>query len=337
MLVFYIFFEARALIVFLYILGFGYQPERATASLFLLLFTVASSLPLFILLLLLWKLLGASHFSHVWISFSAQRPLSLFRIMVTIGFIVKFPLYFFHIWLPKAHVEASSGGSIILAGVLLKLGGYGLIRVSPLLSLNDFSNFIAYFSLIGGAVVRCLCIRLVDIKVLVAYSSVAHISLVISGLLRQTPIGSAGALSMCVAHGLASSALFFGVGVLFRYSGSRLFFFNRGVMLWAPWFVFFWFLFAAFNIGVPPTYNFWAEIIILLATLRAYPWAGVPLSLCLFLAVVFRIILFLNSYAQKTSLEVYHARLVRPRTLLIFQGHMLLLIIAPGIIWLMFK
>lgn len=336
-IIFYVFFEARALIVFLFILGFGYQPERTTARIFLLLFTVASSLPLFALLLIFWREIGISCFGTAWLASRWSGPSSIFRIALTIGFIVKFPLYFFHIWLPKAHVEASSGGSIILAGVLLKLGRYGLVRVSPLITIRTLTNFTSYFALLGGAIVRCLCIRLVDLKVLVAYSSVAHISLVIARILSQTSVGTVGALSMSVAHGLASSGLFFGVGVIFRVSGSRLFFFNRGVIVWAPWFVIFWFVLAAFNIGVPPTFNFWAEIFIILGTLSIFPGAWGPLRICLFLAVVFRIIMFLNSYTQKPAFEYRHSCKMPAHTLLILSSHFLLLIYALALITLIFK
>jgi NADH:ubiquinone oxidoreductase subunit 4 (subunit M) len=122
----------------------------------------------------------------------------------------------------------------VLAGVLLKLGAYGLYRVTPLLSASGSCAGVLIFSLVGGAVISSLCVRLIDLKVLVAYSSVAHISLVITSLLSQRTLGTSGALAISLAHGIASSALFFGVGVLYAARGSRLFFFNARVILWSP-------------------------------------------------------------------------------------------------------
>jgi len=123
---------------------------------------------------------------------------------------VKLPIFFFHVWLPKAHVEAPVGGSIILAGVLLKLGGYGIYRFSFLLKywIILYREILLGFRIVGGLVIRLLCLRQIDLKMLIAYSSVSHISLVIGGLISIYIWGINGILAMMIAHGFCSSGLF---------------------------------------------------------------------------------------------------------------------------------
>lgn len=137
-------------------------------------------------------------------------------------------MYFFHIWLPKAHVEASAGGSMVLAGLLLKLGAYGLFRTLSLLPHTPAADYIRGFALLGGLIIRALCVRARDMKVLIAYSSVAHMALLICALLNASSAGSGGALGMSLGHGLASSGLFLGAGLMYNRRGSRLSSLNSG-------------------------------------------------------------------------------------------------------------
>lgn len=125
-------------------------------------------------------------------------------------------------------MEASTTGSMLLAGVLLKLGRFGLGRLLGILRLTRLPQFFAFFALVGGALIRILCVRITDLKMLVAYSSVAHMSLVITGILRLSFLGQVGGLAISISHGITSSALFFGVGRLYSQSNSRLSLLNRG-------------------------------------------------------------------------------------------------------------
>lgn len=255
---FYVFFESRALVVFFFVLRFGYQPERHVARLYLILFTALTSLPFILLVLVLVKSFSFMTFRALQSAWRFYRtPLSRsLRALLVLGFLVKFPVYVFHIWLPKAHVEASRSGSILLAGILLKLGTYGAYIVRGLLYGRFIGYYSVFFALLGGLILRGLSLRLVDFKVLIAYSSVVHIRFVMGGVLSINRLGEVGSLGISLSHGVVSSGLFFGAGVYYNSSNSRLFMFNKGSITTAPWFSFFWFILCASNMGTPPSFNF---------------------------------------------------------------------------------
>ena len=173
------------------ILGWGYQPERIKASLYILFYTITASLPLLMVLLFLGQDLGRTEFSLLNLSEFKIQPLT--SIILVGAFIVKFPLYLVHLWLPKAHVEAPVAGSIVLAGVLLKLGGYGLIIMAPIiLSIKITAGAFIRISLIGGASLAVIVLRLIDLKVAIAYSSVVHIAMIIAVRIGVSPLGLVG-------------------------------------------------------------------------------------------------------------------------------------------------
>lgn len=150
------------------------------------------------------------------------------------AFLVKLPIFLGHIWLPKAHVEAPVVGSMVLAAVLLKLGGYGLTRVIPAIRPSSYLNFILSISLRGSAVIGFICINQLDIKVIIAYSSVAHIGLVIGGLLYLNIIGLSGAIILIVAHGIRSSVIFFGGNIMYTRRFSRRLLLTKGILSCFP-------------------------------------------------------------------------------------------------------
>nr|ARK38487.1 NADH dehydrogenase subunit 4 [Lanceolaria gladiola] len=259
---FYIMFEFSLIPILLIILGWGYQPERLQAGKYMLLYTVSASLPLLVLIVLFLVKSGSVFWG--WKSAMFVEVSWLVTFCASLAFLVKLPIYGFHLWLPKAHVEAPVAGSMILAGVLLKLGGYGLVRFFYTLSLvnNLTISVIFCLGLMGGIIASMVCFAQNDVKALVAYSSVGHMSLVLGGIYSNTDWGWLGCLLMMVAHGLCSSGMFFLASETYSCYSTRSLFLVKGGLVLVPGVALCWFLMCAINMAAPPSLNLWGELML---------------------------------------------------------------------------
>ena len=296
-IIFYFFFEWSLIPIFFIIIGWGYQPERLKASLSLFFYTLFASLPLLISIVIIINWSGSVKLRII---ITQGMPNFLWTITV-LAFLVKFPMYFVHLWLPKAHVEAPVSGSIILAGVLLKLGGYGIIRLIRVTNIRIISSQIIALALIGGGILGVLCIVQRDIKVVIAYSSVVHIALVIAGRLRLTKWGFEGVLIIILAHGVCSSGIFAAANMIYERRHSRRFFFNSGLLNRRAIFRIVWFVLIVANFGGPFTYNLLGEILLIL-NLSSLTINSLSVILFLsFFSAAYRLILYRSTNQGQTG------------------------------------
>nr|QXG19176.1 NADH dehydrogenase subunit 4 [Drosophila buzzatii] len=301
---FYLFFESSLIPTLFLILGWGYQPERLQAGIYLLFYTLLVSLPMLIGIFYLMNKTGTMNF-YLMNNYMFNYDTLYFCLMC--AFLVKMPMFLVHLWLPKAHVEAPVSGSMILAGIMLKLGGYGMLRVVSVLQLINLKYSFVWvsISLVGGVLVSLVCLRQTDLKSLIAYSSVAHMGIVLAGLLTMTYWGLCGSYSLMIAHGLCSSGLFCLANISYERLGSRSLLINKGMLNFMPAMALWWFLLSSANMAAPPTLNLLGEIS-LLNSIVSWSWVSmIMLSLLSFFSAAYTLYLYSFSQHGKIFSGVY--------------------------------
>jgi len=333
-IMFYFFFEWSLIPIFFIVVGWGYQLERIKSRFYLLIYTLFASLPLLIFIIILMNLYGSLSINFVYLN-TLLFNYNIYMFIIIISFMVKFPMFFFHQWLPKAHVEAPVGGSIILAGILLKLGGYGLIRMLMFINYRNLILLLILFSLIGGSLLRIVCLINRDMKVIIAYSSVVHIALIIINILSKNFWRINGTIIIILAHGVCSSGIFSCANIIYERSHSRRIMLNKAKLNLFPIISRFWFLLCMANFGGPFTYNLLGEILLIINLNSIRSLILIIIMIISFFSATYSIILYSNLQQGTNNNLIYNISNFSLRELLILIAHvwpLLLLLLSPMIV-----
>jgi len=322
-ILFYVFWEAMLIPMFL-IIGIWGGPRRIYAAVKFFLYTFLGSVFMLVALLYLYSQANSFAIPDLYwqpLSFTAQI---LIFIGLMFAFAVKIPMWPFHTWLPDAHVEAPTGGSVVLAAIMLKMGGYGFIRFS-LPIVPEASQFLApliiALSLIAIIYIGFVAIVQTDMKKLIAYSSIAHMGFVTLGLfltfallskgetVAHSSLGIQGALVQMISHGFISAALFLCVGVLYDRLHSRNIADYGGVAIKMPKFAALFMLFALANTGLPGTSGFVGEFLVILASVQSHIWIGLLAGMTLILSAAYTLWMYRRVvYGVVVSKQVEHLK-----------------------------
>lgn len=336
LLILFLGFEATLIPTIFLIAQWGIRSERIEASYYLVFYTLIGSLPLFLALLIIYK--KENHLSILYFKLNNIKIKNYYLIIFClIAFLIKVPIFGVHLWLPKAHVEAPVAGSMILAAILLKMGGYGFIRLIYIFKyryITQISPIITPFCCWGGAIARLICLTQTDLKSLIAYSSVSHMRFMIAGSSLLTKWSFIGTMFMLIAHGITSSALFAIANRYYERTKTRTLIISRRIKKRTTLIPIFWLIFSCSKLGIPPLPKSMAEIFLFSSILTFRKVKIIRILITTILTTIFRLRIFQlistgNTFKWNTTLLLF-----QEREFLLFTLHilpLLMLITNPNI------
>nr|ALO64544.1 NADH dehydrogenase subunit 4 [Bombus pascuorum] len=320
LLIFYFLYESSLLLIFYMIMEWGYTEDRIMSSFYLMFYTLIFSLPMLYLIFKILNMEGSMIFFFLELM---NLMLDKFNyIYLLMSFLVKIPMYLFHGWLIKAHVEASFFSSMILASIMLKLGSYGMLRLILMFKfmLKNMMFFLMLINIFGLLILSILCLIQFDMKLIIALSSVIHMGIMMMGMLMEKKMGILGGLMMMISHGLVSSGLFYLVNMIYMQTNSRLIFINKGMICLMPSMSMMWFMMCVYNSGAPISLNMVSEIFLLMSLIYWCKYLFLFLIFYCLLSFIYSIYLF--SFIQYgkifyLTLNIYNSLLMNYLTLIL--------------------